>query len=114
MERLKGAIGFGDPERGVVEQHHPARADADIAGVSGGAADQDFGNRGGDGGHAVVFGIPEPRVAESVGLLGEQHGFVHRLDGAGALGDGREVLERQVERGGHGQLGWFGQALLYR
>ncbi len=53
----------------------------------------------------MVLSIPEPRVAEPVGLLGEEDGLVHGLRRAGALGDGGEILERQGEGGGHGQLG---------
>ena len=42
-------------------------------------------------GHVVVFGQPEPLIAQAVGGLGEGQGFVQRAAGVAAFDDGRQV-----------------------
>ncbi len=101
MEGCERAIGLGDAQRRVIEQHDPAGADADVFGGGGGAADEDFRHRGGNRGHAVMLGIPEPCIAQPVGLLRQQHGFGHGLLCGRALGNGGKVLHGQVEWRGH-------------
>ena len=79
VECFERAIGFGNAQGRMVEQHDATRADTQVLRMGGGAADQDFGDGRGDGGHAVVLGIPEARIAQRIGGLGEPDGFGHRL-----------------------------------
>ena len=54
-------------------------------------ADDDGGGGAGDAGHIVMFGQPEPLIAEPVGGLGQGQGFVQAASGVAAFDDGGKV-----------------------
>jgi len=75
----------------VVGQHDAAGADTDALGPRRDMADDKGGGGAGDAGHIVVFGQPEPLIAEPVGGLGQGQGFVQAASGVAAFDDGGEV-----------------------
>ena len=88
---LQRAELFGHDQRRVIGQHDAARADADALRPRRHMADDDGGRGAGDAGHVVVFGQPEPPVAQAVGGLGEGQVLVEGAAGVAAFDDGRQV-----------------------
>ena len=71
VQRFEHAELLGDHERGVVRQHHAARADPHRRGGCREVSDQHGRRRARDAGHVVVLGDPDPPVAEPLGQLRE-------------------------------------------
>jgi hypothetical protein len=63
MEPGQRAELLGDDDRGMVRQHDPAGADADVSRAGGDMGDDDRRGGAGDARHVVVLGDPEAPVA---------------------------------------------------
>ena len=100
IERIEGAELLRDDEGRVVRKHDPARAHPDGGGPARDVADDDGGRRARDPRNVVMLGDPVPAVPERLRAPREVEGVAHGPGGAAALGDGREVENRER---GHGR-----------
>ncbi len=96
---LQGAELFGDDERGVVGQHHPAGAEPEPLGVGGEMGEDHGRGRRGDAGHGVVFGDPEAVEAAAFGELRDVHAGAERLGRGAALAHAHQVEHRERHGG---------------
>ena len=62
---------FGDNQRRMVGQHHPARSHPDLFGVRRQVCHQDRRLGAGHRAHVVMFGNPEPGEPQPIGELGQ-------------------------------------------
>ena len=86
---------LGHDERGVVGQHHAARADPDPLGGRGDHRDQQRRVGGGHRRHVVVLGQPVPPVARLVGHPRQRPGRGQRVTRRLVRPDGHEVEHGQ-------------------
>jgi len=99
IQRLQRAELFGDHQRRMVGQHHPAGTEADARGVGRQITDQHGGGGAGDAVHVVVFGDPETLEAEPFHVPRQRQGVVQRL------GRRAVVTDRCQVEGGKAGLG---------
>ena len=85
---------------GAVAELHGAGSDPDRPGRRGGQGQDDRGRGPGHAGVEVVLGVPVPRVAESLGVLGQVDAIAEGLGGGRARGD-RHQVEHGERGGGH-------------
>ena len=102
VEGLEHAELLGHHERGVVREHHAARADPDGPRGIGDVADEDRRRGTRDAWHAVVLGHPEPGEAQVFCLFRQVDRGPQRVAGGGAVGD-RGQVEHSQGNAGEGQ-----------
>jgi len=98
-QRLEGAELLGDHQGRVVRQHDPTGAGADGRGARRDVTDHHGGRGARDARHAVVLGEPVATVAPALGVLRQIERVAERLRGRAALGDGRQVEDRERDHG---------------
>lgn len=98
--RLQRAELLRDDERGVVREHHAARAEADAAGVCGEVGENHGRRRGGHARHGVVLGDPVAVEAALFGEAGQLDAGTEGVGGGVSRTDGHQV---QYGEGGGGR-----------
>ncbi len=84
-----------DHQRRMVRQHDAAGTEPDRARLCSDVRDQHARRRRCDGGHVVVLGVPDPRVAMNLGLLRGFDGAQQRVPGGRSTLDDRQVQDGQ-------------------
>ena len=100
IEGFEGAELLGDDERGVIGEHHAARAKLDLRG-SRGHVGNEHGRRGGrDSRHVVMLGVPDAFEAQALCPLRQENGPGESVRRGFARPD-----EGQIEEGVDGHRG---------
>jgi len=90
-QRLQHLEALGNHKRGVVGQHDPAGADAQVLRHRRDLPDHDIGRGARDRGEVVMLGQPVADIAEPIDMARQIDAVAQRRSGLGAGGDDREV-----------------------
>ncbi len=97
-EHLQHAELLGDLERRIMGEHHPARADADVARLARHLSDEDLRAGAREGIAVVVLGQPVAVIAQRIARLGERDGLGDGVGGVAVLADRRLVEDGEAHR----------------